>query len=224
MIVRTIFRAAAVLCLLSGCAAEGPLDDASSASRCSDESDETRCASEPAIPQAQVIVAPALRVADIQTSGTGCPLGTAFRTNSTGDSTLELTFTAYGISLAAGQPLSLKECHVQIRLKSDQRYQVQAMNIYAFGEATLQSGQTARSHLQAYMLGTLPPEEIWNRLVGPYNGPLNIGILTNTRVKICSADQMLNINTRLMVTNTGTGTAQAKNQGPLVIKIMPSPC
>jgi hypothetical protein len=209
------------LAVATGCADPGPAED----DLVTTSESEVIADADGAAPLAQLAGAPTLRVAAVRTFGTGCPPGSVFQQTSPSESTLDLTFASYGILRDASQSVSVKECQVQVRLQSEQRFRVQRSRVISLGSATLEAaGQSARTFLRAYFQGATPAREFSYEEVGPYGGTLNLGVVSNTPVEQCSDDQTFIINTRLVVTNQSTGLAQAQIQGPLMIEVVPGPC
>lgn len=157
----------------------------------------------------QQVTGPSFEIVAATAHGSGCPAGTWSYQRIPGTNEFRADFRAFRIEVTPQQGLGSIDCQLQFNLRSEVPVRYRVARALTQGGAGLAPQQSARHSLRAYLMQGTASTETVQRVSGPYDGILQIVVPSNSYASRCSAEQTLNVGTRVLLTNDGVGSAIA---------------
>lgn len=152
----------------------------------------------------------AVYFADVDASGTGCPPGTWDAAISEDGETFTLRFAAYEAIVAEGQRSSMKDCQIDVDLRSPEGLSYAVASFHYQGYVLLENpGMTARQTASYAFQGERRSAADRDAIAGPADESYlhSDEVPPNRRVwSPCRRDGVLHVRTRLDVRNDPRGT------------------
>lgn len=153
-----------------------------------------------------------VRVRSISYAGSGCPAGSVALNISPDRRAFMLMFDQYVAEVGPGVPFNQRRKNCQINLDLDYpsgwSYAVRAMNHH--GYVSLERGIRASQKVSLYFQGSAQTATLSSTLNGPLDQDYQIRDVLGLNSQVwspCGSQRALNINTQIMVTNSGNSRA-----------------
>lgn len=154
-------------------------------------------------------MAATIQVQVASANGSGCPSGVAGLSASYNNG-IELNFPELAsVRGNAGVGPDLQEnCQLSLRITTPNRVSWAVSAIKTNAHASLTKGASARVEQSAYVQGMSTTNNLGYEIAGPINSDVNLDgamVPGSMQFSPCDAERNLNVNTRVILTNSGVG-------------------